>query len=275
MSLVAWINRLIDWLIDWLINWLIGVAYCPIARFCVTLHPAHVSSFCNLHEKPQLFKAQSCILSLLFSYLFRDFAIAAVTVDSSQMTASWSASWSRFSPPSNSVNGHVSTIYGLFGFSNAIFQLQQMHVSRRWKGQESQQHNCGSVKSTLSLSTSSTYSAIVHSCIIYTCNFSVSDSIFNYGMSVSDCRWKWYWFYTHWFATWCWLYHSGVGIRQPGRHTRRSSQQGQTKSQWEESSESAVQARSAATVFHFSSVHKYVYGGGRPKSKMCNTPRGV
>jgi len=39
------------------------------------------------------------------------FASAAVTVDSSQMTASSSASWSRFSPPSNSVNGHMSTIW--------------------------------------------------------------------------------------------------------------------------------------------------------------------
>ena len=37
------------------------------------------------------------------------FASAAVAVHSSQMTASSSASWSRFSPPSNFVNGHVST----------------------------------------------------------------------------------------------------------------------------------------------------------------------
>ena len=39
------------------------------------------------------------------------FATAAVTVDSSHMTASPSTSWSRFSPPSNSVNGHVSTMW--------------------------------------------------------------------------------------------------------------------------------------------------------------------
>ena len=39
------------------------------------------------------------------------FASAAVAVDSSSMTASSSASWSRFSPPSNFVNGHVSTVW--------------------------------------------------------------------------------------------------------------------------------------------------------------------
>ena len=37
------------------------------------------------------------------------FVSAAVAVDSSCMTASSYASWSRFSPPSNFVNGHVST----------------------------------------------------------------------------------------------------------------------------------------------------------------------
>jgi len=39
------------------------------------------------------------------------FASAAVAVDSSHTTASLSDSWSRFSPPSNSVNGHVSTMW--------------------------------------------------------------------------------------------------------------------------------------------------------------------
>ena len=38
------------------------------------------------------------------------FATAAVNADSSHMTASPSASWSRFSPPSNFVNGHISTM---------------------------------------------------------------------------------------------------------------------------------------------------------------------
>ena len=39
------------------------------------------------------------------------FASSAVAVDSSHMTALSSASWSRFSPPSNFVNGHVSTMW--------------------------------------------------------------------------------------------------------------------------------------------------------------------
>ena len=39
------------------------------------------------------------------------FASAAVCVDSSHMTASSSASWSRCSPPSCFVNGHVSTMW--------------------------------------------------------------------------------------------------------------------------------------------------------------------
>jgi len=38
-------------------------------------------------------------------------ASAAVAVASSHMTASSSALWSRFSPPSNFVNGHVSTTW--------------------------------------------------------------------------------------------------------------------------------------------------------------------
>ena len=38
------------------------------------------------------------------------FASAAVSVDSSHMTASSSASWSRFSPPSNFVKRHLSTM---------------------------------------------------------------------------------------------------------------------------------------------------------------------
>ena len=36
---------------------------------------------------------------------------AAVAVDSSHINASSSASWSRFSPPSSFVNGHVSTMW--------------------------------------------------------------------------------------------------------------------------------------------------------------------
>ena len=41
--------------------------------------------------------------------LFFYFASAAVAVDSGHMTAS--SSWNRFSPPSNFVNGHVSTMW--------------------------------------------------------------------------------------------------------------------------------------------------------------------
>jgi len=51
-----------------------------------------------------------CITSpdnLTFYY----FASAAVGIDSSHMTASLSASCSRFSPSSNVVNGHVSTVW--------------------------------------------------------------------------------------------------------------------------------------------------------------------
>ena len=39
------------------------------------------------------------------------FASAAVAVDSSHMTASSSTSWSRFSPPSDFVSGHVLTVW--------------------------------------------------------------------------------------------------------------------------------------------------------------------
>jgi len=45
----------------------------------------------------------------LYQIIF--FASAAVAVDSSHMTASSSTLWSRFSPHSNSVYGHVSTMW--------------------------------------------------------------------------------------------------------------------------------------------------------------------
>ena len=44
-------------------------------------------------------------------YVTYYYASAAVAVDSSHTTASSSAAWSRFSPPSNFVNGHVSTMW--------------------------------------------------------------------------------------------------------------------------------------------------------------------
>jgi len=51
----------------------------------------------------------------LIQYYFYYFTNAAVAVDSSHMTASSSASWSRFRPPSNFVNGHVSTMWKVIG----------------------------------------------------------------------------------------------------------------------------------------------------------------
>ena len=48
------------------------------------------------------------VIRLVIPYYF---ASVAVAVDSSHMTASSSALWSRFSPPSNVVNGHVSTTW--------------------------------------------------------------------------------------------------------------------------------------------------------------------
>jgi len=53
---------------------------------------------------------QRCGLCLPIIY----FASAAVAVDFSHMTASSSASWSRFRPPSDFVNGHVSTMWFIF-----------------------------------------------------------------------------------------------------------------------------------------------------------------
>ena len=50
----------------------------------------------------------SCSLVCVFVYYF---VYAAVAVDSSRMTVSSSTSWSRFSLPSNFVNGHVSTMW--------------------------------------------------------------------------------------------------------------------------------------------------------------------
>jgi len=41
------------------------------------------------------------------------FASAVVAVDSSHMTVSSFASWSSFSPPSNVVSGHVSTVWSM------------------------------------------------------------------------------------------------------------------------------------------------------------------
>ena len=50
------------------------------------------------------------VLGISAGYIYY-FASAAVAVDYSRMTASSSASWSRFSPPSNFVNWHMSTMW--------------------------------------------------------------------------------------------------------------------------------------------------------------------
>jgi len=54
------------------------------------------------------FHLHSCSVVCVFVYYF---AGAAVAVDSSRMTASSSTLWSRFSPPSNLVNGYMSTMW--------------------------------------------------------------------------------------------------------------------------------------------------------------------
>jgi len=56
------------------------------------------------------------------------FASAAVAADSSRITASSSASWSGFSPPSDFVNGHVSTMWFMVCRSLAI-------ITGRWLGE--------------------------------------------------------------------------------------------------------------------------------------------
>ena len=60
---------------------------------------------------------------------------AAVAVDSSHMTASSSTSWSRFIPPSNFVNGHVSTMWfgglSLIITTGASLGLALWHIATR------------------------------------------------------------------------------------------------------------------------------------------------
>jgi len=54
------------------------------------------------------------IRTVLCFIVFIHFMSAVVDVDSSHITASSSTSWSSFSPPSDFVSGHMSTIlYGL------------------------------------------------------------------------------------------------------------------------------------------------------------------
>ena len=68
---------------------------------------------------------------------YNDFVNAAVAVDSSCKTASSSASWSRFSPPSNFVNWHMSTMWFMVCCWSTITgrwlgETLFMHVSTTW-----------------------------------------------------------------------------------------------------------------------------------------------
>jgi len=65
---------------------------------------------------PVIWRQLRCVAGLLLSAVWADynyFTSATVAVDSSHMTASSSALWSRFSPPSNFANGHVSTMWSM------------------------------------------------------------------------------------------------------------------------------------------------------------------
>ena len=57
---------------------------------------------------------------------------AAIAVDSGNMTALSSASWSRFSPPWNSVNGHVSTMWFMV---NVVHGSCGSWFTGRWLGE--------------------------------------------------------------------------------------------------------------------------------------------
>jgi len=71
----------------------------------------------KVHETTYTDRGTSVAIDRIFTLCMRCgliiiyFASAAVAVDSSYMTASSFTSWSRFSSPSNFVNGHVSTMW--------------------------------------------------------------------------------------------------------------------------------------------------------------------
>ena len=56
------------------------------------------------------------------------FASAAVDVDSSHMTASSSVLWSRYSPPSKFVNGHVSTMWFIWWFCDISLCIDVINI---------------------------------------------------------------------------------------------------------------------------------------------------
>jgi len=75
---------------------------------CILLRPNSAESLEKLLSIENQ-RLADCV-TMLTSAEILHFASAAVAVDSSHMTVSSSASWSRFNPPSNFVNGHVSTM---------------------------------------------------------------------------------------------------------------------------------------------------------------------
>ena len=92
-----------NWTVDatvWLISTKFNTMMQSGSRKCVA-----VKNFCFKMADYRHLGNQQIAVSHIY------FASAAVAVDSSHTTASLSASWSRFSPPSNSVNGRVLTMW--------------------------------------------------------------------------------------------------------------------------------------------------------------------
>jgi len=78
--------------------------------------------------------------------IFNYFASAAVAVDSSHMTVSSCASRSRFSPPSNFVSGHVSTMW--FMVCRWPQSQESFYVTIRWSAYDflfDFNRNCASI----------------------------------------------------------------------------------------------------------------------------------
>ena len=73
------------------------------------------SKVVDFHSRRKIWQlAAGHIVRWMFCFsitIYYHFTSAAVAVDSSRMTASSSALWSTFSPHSNFVNGHVSTMW--------------------------------------------------------------------------------------------------------------------------------------------------------------------
>jgi len=82
-----------------MVSW--SLTGCPRDRASTAWAPNWARSLNYRHMHHTVIQLQSVIY----------FANAAVTADSSHMTVSSSASWSRFNPSSNFVNGHVSTTW--------------------------------------------------------------------------------------------------------------------------------------------------------------------